>query len=81
MIAELNSFISGTGDVLAGVIAFLPHSPFTAYMNLSLNNTILGYINWFIPIGTFIAILEAWIAAIAIWYIIQIILRWLKAVE
>lgn len=81
MLAELNSFISGCGDVLAGIIALLPKSPFTAYTDVSLGSQLLSFINWIVPVGTMISILEAWVTAIAVWYIIQIILRWVKAIE
>lgn len=67
--------------ILNTVLFFLPDSPFTQYLNVLENNTLLRNINWVIPISDFIAIGEAWLAAIAIFYIYQVILRWAKAIE
>lgn len=67
--------------VLNTVLFFLPDSPFTKYLGVLENNTLLRNINWVIPISDFIAIGEAWLAAIAVFYIYQVILRWAKAIE
>ena len=41
----------------------------------------LGYLNYFLPISQIIAIGEAWLVAIGLFYAYQIILRWIKAIE
>jgi len=61
----------------------LPTSPFDFLKDLS-NSPVhewLRYLNWFIPINTFVAIMETWCAAILIYYVIQIALRWANAIE
>lgn len=37
--------------------------------------------NWFVPVGTFVGILETWLAGVAIYYVYQIVLRWVKVIE
>ena len=68
---------------IEGALKLLPTSPFAFLQNYS-NSSIgqwLRWLNWFIPISSFVSILEAWCAAILIYYVIQIILRWAKAIE
>lgn len=63
------------------VINLLPTSPFTRFINLLEDLPFLDYLNWFIPIGTFIAIGQAWLVSIGLFYAYSIILRWVKAIE
>lgn len=63
---------------------WLPVSPFLRFLagwdGLSVIRQYMGYINWFIPIGTLIDIMVVWLAAIAIFYAVMAILRWFKVV-
>lgn len=62
------------------VLSLLPHSPFTAVLDAMEKLPYLNYLNWFIPVSTFIAIGEVWLVAIGTYYLYSIILRWIKAV-
>lgn len=66
---------------LEKVLSVLPHSPFSAFLDSMENLPYLSTINYFIPISSFIAIGEAWLASIAIFYLWSIILRWIRAIE
>ena len=65
------------------ILSIFPDSPFVILQEMSNSaySEWLGYLNWFIPINTFVGILELWLAAIAIYYVLQIVLRWIKAIE
>ena len=63
------------------VLALLPMGPFDDFITNLESMPYLGYLNWFIPIGTFIKIGAAWLAAITLFYLYSIILRWIKAIE
>ena len=63
------------------VLALLPNSPFRSFIRTMEDNDILNAINWILPIADFIAILEVWLTAIAVFYVYMVILRWAKAVE
>ncbi len=66
------------------VLSLLPECPFEFLYKLGTNSIIsevLGMVNWFIPIYSFVAILEGWVAAVAVYYVYQVVLRWLKAIE
>ena len=41
----------------------------------------LGYINYFIPLNEFAAMLAAWMVAIGLYYLVSIVLRWMRAVS
>lgn len=76
------------GDLIAGglkaVLGFLPDSPFKILDSLDPTGQIaewLGMVNWFIPIYSFVGILEGWLVCIGVYYIYQVVLRWLHAIE
>lgn len=66
-----------------GVINLFPTSPFVILDEMSSSEFYewLRMVNWFIPIDTFIGILETWLSGIAIYYVYQVVLRWVKVVE
>lgn len=67
--------------ILQGLIDVLPGSPINWIISNDAINEYVGYLNWFIPVYTFIGILENWLMAVLIYYGVQIVLRWVKAVE
>lgn len=78
----INALIRGFGKVLAIAFALLPDSPFQKFI---IHNDIirpyLGYVNYFVPVAEMLVLFEGWCLAIGIYYIIQIVLRWMKAIE
>ncbi len=66
-----------------GVIELFPASPFTILDELSNSEVYewLRMVNWFVPIGTFVSILESWLVCVAAYYAYQIVLRWVKVIE
>ncbi len=76
------------GDILSGglnaILSLLPDSPFKVLDDLTASGEIaewLGYVNWFVPIYSFVGILEGWLLCIGIYYIYQVVLRWLQVIE
>lgn len=66
------------------VINLLPESPFRALIN-SFNDTeihqILCYVNYLLPIGEMLSIFSLWLAGVAIYYIYQLVFRWVKVID
>lgn len=62
-------------------IAFLPSSPFTAFIEAIKSIPYLAQLNWFLPISEMIAVGEAWLVAVTAFYVVSLILRWMKAIE
>lgn len=82
LVAAANKFIKLLGVVLTALLYILPESPFQKFLQSDSNiKYYLDVVNYFIPIYTFVAILEAWVAAIAIYYVVQCVLRWVKYIE
>lgn len=63
------------------VLKLLPTSPFTEFINAYSDIPYLGWLNWFIPVGQMIAIGEAWLVAIGLFYMYSIVLRWIRAID
>ena len=62
----------GWGCPIATQISRIQYGPAAQYM---------GWLNYFFPISQMAAMLTAWIAAIGIYYLASIVLRWVKAVS
>lgn len=65
---------------LSWVLALLPTSPFTSFLDSMETIPYLGWLNWFLPISEMIVIGEAWLVAIGTFYLYSVILRWVKAI-
>ena len=63
------------------VLKLLPTSPFAAYIDALETIPFLASLNYFLPISTFVAIGEAWLVAVGLFYLYSIILRWIRAIE
>jgi len=63
------------------LLSFLPASPFTSFLDKMGSVPELGYLNYFIPISEMLAIGEAWLICVAIFYLYQAILRFAKMIE
>ena len=66
---------------LAAVLALMPLSPFNQFIDSLEELPYLGYLNYFVPVGAFLKIGAAWLAAIALFYVYSLILRWIKAID
>lgn len=62
----------------------LPISPFQRFFaswdGFSVIQEYLQYVNWFVPISTLLDMLLIWLSAIAVFYAVMAILRWVKVV-
>lgn len=72
-------------DLLIRIVNLLPDSPFVAFLSLveknETVNTMLGYLNYFVPVALVLQILSGWLVCIALYYVITPILHWTKAVK
>lgn len=74
----LNEVVNG---LLEAVLSLLPLSPFEKYIDSLASIPYIPYINWFIPVGVFVEIGLTWLGAIGTFYLLMIVLRWVKAIE
>lgn len=78
MFASLKELLIVVSNTL---LQFLPDSPFQSFLNAIVKIPALGYLNYFIPVGEMISIGQAWLGCIAIFYIYQGIMRFVKMIE
>lgn len=76
-----NSITDVIEEILSAVLILLPDSPFAAFEIPADVKQILGYVNYFVPIGAMLAIATGWLSAIGIYYLYQTILRWTKTIK
>lgn len=76
----INFLIKGLGGILTLIFSLLPDSPFNA-LSTSPIAKYIGYLNYLIPIQEMLNIGLSWLACIGIYYLYQIGLRWIKAIE
>jgi len=75
----LNFILDSATTFLTSILNLLPQSPFLAISNVAVAQW-LPSLNWIIPIAEIIAILQAWVAAVLVFYSFKIIMRWIKAI-
>ena len=63
------------------ILTVLPKSPVQQFLGSFDDLPYLSYLNWFIPVSSIIIVLEAWLVAIAVFYLYSVILRWVRAIE
>lgn len=71
------SIINGFINFLTSV---LPLSPFRRFIDACDSIPWLGYLNYFVPIGTFISILTAWVTCMVLFYLYSVLMRWIKVI-
>lgn len=76
----MDALLSNFQKIIVWVIQLLPASPFEA-LNNSPVAPYLAAINWIVPIDFMISTLETWLTAIALYYVWQAALRWVRAIE
>jgi len=76
-----NNLCDILNDILAAVLILLPDSPFADVEIAPEIRELLGYVNYFVPVGAMLGIGAGWLAAIGIYYLYQTILRWAKTIK
>ena len=76
-----NSITGIIDDIVNAIIVLLPDSPFK---NIEIPEElldVLGYVNYFVPVGAMLGIGTTWLVAIGTYYLYQTILRWAKTIK
>lgn len=80
LVTLVNKLMSALAFALSAAINLLPDTPFGS-LNNSVLTDYLGFINWVIPVSLMVNILVLWCGAIGLYYVVQIAMRWSKAIE
>lgn len=81
LIKIVNLIILSIGTLGQSILNLLPDSPFTSVTIQNISSKYLGHLAWIIPFETLITILSTSLISVGIYYVYQIILRWIKAIE
>jgi hypothetical protein len=68
-------------NILDNIINLLPICPFIQLQNLPIDSELLSFIAWIVPFPQIIALLQAWLFAIGLWYMYKLALRRLRAIR
>lgn len=63
------------------VLALLPSSPFVGFSYLVNEIPFLNWVNWLLPVSEILAITEAWLAVVTVYYGILYILNYTGLVK
>lgn len=77
----LTKFVNILLNAVASLLSWLPASPFADTIVALQDSQGLGWLSWFFPVHDALALTAKWIAAIALYYLASIALRWVKAIE
>lgn len=84
MFKGLAAFVQALLDAIVVVLNFVagifPNSPFTIIEHSDFGD-LLSQINFFVPVYEFISLMEAWLVAIALYYAVSTLARWVKTIE
>ena len=80
-ISIVNFIISAIGTLGSSILSLLPDSPFVSVKIQSISSKYLGHLAWIVPFETIITILGSSLVAVGTYYLYQIVLRWVKAIE
>lgn len=69
----MKEFFEAIGQTL---ISLLPLSPFAEFYASWSAPEWVSWLNWFLPVGTFVKIMAAWLVAIALYYAYSVAARW-----
>lgn len=76
----INGLYSVANLAIDGISAILPSFSVSNWLASAFQPfaSFLGAINYFVPFGIMIDIASAWVAAIAVWYVVQFVLRFIQ---
>ena len=78
IVAMINSLLSLLGSAASSVLSLLPNSPFS--WDFSGTSVLLQFVFWLIPVPQILTLMTSYVTAVASYYLIRTVLRWLKVV-
>lgn len=76
----MDVFLQAWQSFAGKILSMLPQSPTIDNAALETFAQYAGYVNYFIPVGAYLTFLAGLLAAVAVYYVAMVILRWLKLI-
>lgn len=73
--------ITGLLNLVQTVLSWLPTSPFLTVPDTISSSAGVATLCWFFPVHDCLTLMAAWLAAILLFYLASIMLRWVKAIQ
>ncbi|GEM_PF-3006391 len=80
IIYVINTAIAALAALVGFVLGLLPAMPSSPSLPSEVS-TVAGWIAWWIPVTTIEEIFTFVIAALIVWYVAGLLLRWVKAID
>lgn len=79
--ALYEGIVNTVTTLLKSVLLLLPRSPFADFIaSWNPNSQYIGWLNWFLPVGTLLSITAVWLGAVTAFYLVSIVARWIKVI-
>ena len=79
MIDFMNQLFEKFGNVLINVLPKSPFQPFLA--SIEVNHKYVEWLNWFVPVNGIITVIQAWLLAIAGFYVYKAVAHWIGVIS
>lgn len=80
-ITLVNSIILAIGYLGNSIIGLLPNSPFSGINIRIIPEELFKALSWIIPFETVLTIFGASLISVGVYYVYQVIMRWIKAIK
>lgn len=76
----MDAFLQAWQSFAGKILSMLPQSPTIDNAALETFAQYAAYINYFIPVGAYLTFLSGLLVVVAVYYVVMVILRWLKVI-
>lgn len=77
----MNELVDKLWDKISNALPVDPFSDLIDNLQFGEISKYIGYLNYFFPVGFFLKAFGAFLGSLAVYYLVSIIMRWLKAVS
>lgn len=77
----LDGFMKAWQSFSAYIVELLPQSPTLDSDAMQALSRYAGMINYFIPVGAFLTYFSALLTVVGAYYVVSVVLRWLKVIS
>lgn len=76
-----NFLIRSVASVFSFAFSLLPNSPFLSLRGAVPSNVNISWLTWFIPFPSMILHFSLFLSALAVYYVVRVLARWIKLVR
>lgn len=73
--------LDGAMGLVDYIVSVLPVSPFRGVADAIIGMPYLGWLNWVVPVGDMLRVMAVWLAAISVYYLYSVLMRWVRVID